>query len=79
MKYAVIKDGVVINTIIAPENYNYPFEGEAIPSDEAGIGWSYKEGTFSPPPVPKEGKEGVPTTKEDKETPPTPFEEDKKA
>ncbi|WP_412057714.1 hypothetical protein [Bartonella sp. DGB2] len=50
MYYAVVKEGVVINTIVAPENYTYPFDdGEAIPSEEAGIGWTYKDGQFTPP------------------------------
>ncbi|WP_412058053.1 hypothetical protein [Bartonella sp. DGB2] len=51
MYYAVVKDGVVVNTIVAPENYTYPFNDGAIaiPSDEAGIGWRYENGQFIPP------------------------------
>lgn len=51
MYYAVVKDGVVINTIVAPKNYTYPFDDGAIaiPSDEAGIGWRYENGKFIPP------------------------------
>ncbi|WP_412058331.1 hypothetical protein [Bartonella sp. DGB2] len=51
MYYAVVKDGVVVNTIVAPENYTYPFDDGAIaiPSNEAGIGWRYENGQFIPP------------------------------
>ncbi|WP_412057121.1 hypothetical protein [Bartonella sp. DGB2] len=51
MYYAVVKEGVVINTIVAPEDYTYPFDDGAIaiPSDEAGIGWRYENGKFIPP------------------------------
>ncbi|ENN91151.1 hypothetical protein [Bartonella bovis] len=49
MQYAVVENGVVTNIIVAPEDYVYPFEGEAIASNEAQIGWTYKDGQFSPP------------------------------
>ncbi|OPB29847.1 hypothetical protein [Bartonella sp. WD12.1] len=49
MQYAVVENGMVTNIIVAPEDYVYPFEGEAIASNEAQIGWIYKDGQFSPP------------------------------
>ncbi|ENN90826.1 hypothetical protein [Bartonella schoenbuchensis] len=49
MQYAVVENGVVTNIIVAPEDYVYPFEGEAIASNEAQIGWTYKDGQFYPP------------------------------
>ncbi|GAA5113063.1 hypothetical protein [Bartonella jaculi] len=49
MEYAVVENGVVTNIIVASENYVHAFDGEAIPSSEAQIGWIYKDGVFSPP------------------------------
>lgn len=49
MDYAVVENGVVTNIIVASEDYVHAFEGEAIPSSEAQIGWTYKHGVFSPP------------------------------
>ncbi|UTO29062.1 hypothetical protein [Bartonella harrusi] len=54
MEYAVVEKGVVTNIIIASENYVHAFDGEAIPSSEAQIGWTYKDGVFSPPIIDKE-------------------------
>ncbi|WP_375680468.1 MULTISPECIES: hypothetical protein [unclassified Bartonella] len=54
MKYAVVENGVVTNIIVASEDYVHAFDGEAIPSSEAQIGWTYKDGVFSPPMVDKE-------------------------
>ncbi|WP_375696023.1 hypothetical protein [Bartonella sp. AC67GZZY] len=54
MKYAVVENGVVTNIIVASEDYVHAFDGEAIPSSEAQIGWIYKDGVFSPPMVDKE-------------------------
>ncbi|MCZ2203992.1 hypothetical protein [Bartonella sp. A05] len=49
MKYAVVKNGVVTNIIVASENYVYPSsKGKAILSNEAQIGWIYKDGVFTP-------------------------------
>ncbi|AQX20251.1 hypothetical protein [Bartonella sp. WD16.2] len=48
MQYAVVENGVVTNIIVASEDYVYPFEGEAIASNEAQIGWTYKDGHFYP-------------------------------
>ncbi|EJF86231.1 hypothetical protein [Candidatus Bartonella washoeensis] len=49
MEYAVVENGVVTNIIVASEDYVHAFDGEAIPSSEAQIGWTYKDGVFSPP------------------------------
>ncbi|ENN95338.1 hypothetical protein [Bartonella vinsonii] len=49
MEYAVVENGVVTNIIVASEDYVHAFDGEAIPSHEAQIGWTYKHGVFSPP------------------------------
>ncbi|CAK01597.1 hypothetical protein [Bartonella tribocorum] len=54
MKYAVVENGVVTNIIVASENYVHAFDGEAIRSSEAQIGWTYKDGVFSPPVVDKD-------------------------
>ncbi|EJF82871.1 hypothetical protein [Candidatus Bartonella washoeensis] len=51
MEYAVVENGVVTNIIVASEDYVHVFDGEAIPSSEAQIGWTYKDGVFSPPVV----------------------------
>ncbi|WP_156851752.1 hypothetical protein [Bartonella refiksaydamii] len=54
MEYAVVENGVVTNIIVASEDYVHAFDGEAIPSSEAQIGWTYKDGVFSPPTVDEE-------------------------
>ncbi|MCZ2158879.1 hypothetical protein NPX99_06300 [Bartonella sp. 220] len=54
MEYAVVENGVVTNIIVAPEDYVHIFDGEAIPSNEAQIGWTYKDGVFSPPIIDEE-------------------------
>ncbi|WP_375609584.1 hypothetical protein [Bartonella sp. AC53GZZY] len=54
MEYAVVENGVVTNIIVASEDYVHAFEGEAIPSREAQIGWTYKDEVFSPPVVDEE-------------------------
>ncbi|UNE53504.1 hypothetical protein [Bartonella machadoae] len=54
MEYAVVEKGVVTNIIVASENYVHAFDGEAIPSSEAQIGWTYKDGVFSPPIIDEE-------------------------
>ncbi|WP_375643875.1 MULTISPECIES: hypothetical protein [unclassified Bartonella] len=57
MKYAVVENGVVTNIIVASEDYVHAFDGEAIPSSEAQIGWTYKDGVFSPPVVDENTKQ----------------------
>ncbi|UTO29271.1 hypothetical protein [Bartonella harrusi] len=54
MEYAIVEKGVVTNIIIASENYVHAFDGEAIASKEAQIGWTYKDGVFSPPIIDEE-------------------------
>lgn len=54
-KFAVVLDGLVVNTVVwdGVSDWN-PNEGEAIEAGEdVGIGWSYANGEFSAPPVPK--------------------------
>lgn len=53
--YAVIVNGFVANIVVWDGQSNWkPSEGEAVPlSDNAGIGWGYSEGKFSPPPEPE--------------------------
>ncbi|SSZ39282.1 hypothetical protein [Bartonella grahamii] len=57
MEYAVVENGVVKNIIVASEDYVHAFDGEAIPSSEAQIGWTYKDGVFSPPIVDENTKQ----------------------
>lgn len=51
MRNAIIKDGSVINVIeLAPGTaWSVPPGMSVVPSDDAGIGWSYAAGVFSPP------------------------------
>lgn len=53
MNYAAIKDGIVINVIVWDASSEYdPGEGVGlvcIDGIEAGIGWSYANGVFTPP------------------------------
>ncbi|WP_455466803.1 hypothetical protein [Bartonella sp. B39] len=62
MDYAVVENGIVTNIIVASEDYVHAFDGEAIPSSEAQIGWTYKDGVFSPPEV-HEAKASLSSTK----------------
>ncbi|WP_050982522.1 hypothetical protein [Bartonella sp. DB5-6] len=39
------------------EKYVHGFDGEAISSSEAQIGWTYKDGVFSPPVVDENTKQ----------------------
>ncbi|ACS51168.1 hypothetical protein [Bartonella grahamii] len=57
MEYAVVENGVVTNIIVASEDYIHALDGEAIPSSEAQIGWTYKDGVFSPPIVDENTKQ----------------------
>lgn len=53
-KYAVVSDGVVINTVLWDGDVKWhPEQGGAIVAgDDVGIGWLYEEGKFTPPPSP---------------------------
>ncbi|USP02179.1 hypothetical protein [Bartonella taylorii] len=57
MEYAVVENGMVTNIIVASKDYVHVFDGEAIPSSEAQIGWIYKDGVFSPPIVDESTKQ----------------------
>ncbi|MBX4336407.1 hypothetical protein [Bartonella raoultii] len=59
MEYAVVENGVVTNIIVAAKDYIHAFDGEAIPSSEAQIGWTYKDGVFSPPVVNENKKQSA--------------------
>lgn len=65
-KWAVVKNGVVVNIVLWDgENDWEPEDGQiAVPipppvdnEQEAGIGWSYSDGTFIAPPEPEEAKQ----------------------
>jgi hypothetical protein len=45
MKYAIIENGVVVNTVIT----NAPKDSSWIQSDTGGIGWAYADGVFTAP------------------------------
>ena len=54
MKYAIVKDGVVINTIEYDEQPTTPPPGFedghiAVQADTANIGWNYANGQFTDP------------------------------
>ncbi|WP_273760719.1 hypothetical protein [Bartonella sp. ML70XJBT.G] len=68
MEYAVVENGVVTNIIVASENYVHAFDGEAIPSSEAQIGWTYQDGKFSPPVIEKETNLVIEKAKKAEET-----------
>lgn len=53
--YAVIINGVVANVVVWDGKSEWiPPEGETVPlADNGGIGWSYSDGRFSPPPEPE--------------------------
>lgn len=54
MKYAIVKDGIVVNIIEYDEQPSTPplgFEDghEAIQADAVSVGWQYTNGTFTDP------------------------------
>ena len=61
--YAVIDlaTGIVVNSIVLndPSDWAIPDGFLIIQSDTAGIGWSYANGIFSPPPIPSETNEAL--------------------
>ncbi|WP_375652088.1 hypothetical protein [Bartonella sp. LB28NMGDW] len=75
MKYAVVENGVVTNIIVASEDYVHAFDGEAIPSNEAQIGWTYKDGVFSPPIVDENTKQLSSTEMTETDIPVEPIKE----
>jgi hypothetical protein len=48
MEYAEIKDGVVVNVILADENFALE-HGLIQLQNNAGIGWTYADGVFTAP------------------------------
>lgn len=59
MKYAVVKDGTVLNIVEWDGEQNWqPAEGDAVLVEQTtGIGWSFDGTAFSAPPVPEKSKE----------------------
>lgn len=57
--YAVIENGTVINIVLWDGETEWgPDTGEAVKTDgTVSIGWNYKDGVFSAPPVPKPSQE----------------------
>ena len=58
MKYAIIKNGVVVNVIEYEEQPSTPPAGfseghEAIQADHVSIGWTYANGQFTDPNPPE--------------------------
>lgn len=49
MSYAIIENGVVTNVVVA-DSALFP---NWVETETAGIGWTYAEGVFTPPPVPE--------------------------
>jgi len=58
MRYVLVENDIVTSVIEAPQGYVAPF-GQAIATDEAGIGWKWEDGQFVPPEV-KEQKPHLP-------------------
>lgn len=53
--YAIIENGTVVNVVLWDGEAEWsPDAGEAVKTDgTVSIGWSYKDGVFSAPPVPE--------------------------
>lgn len=53
-RYGVVINGVVVNIVVWDGNNEWkPEEGETVKlSEDAGIGWHYKDGEFTPPEQP---------------------------
>lgn len=49
MRIAIIRDGVVLNVIIADENFVADDGYDAIETDIAGPNWTFDGSVFSPP------------------------------
>jgi hypothetical protein len=53
MYYAEIKDGVVVNVVVADEAF--ATQNNLVPLQAmAGIGWKYSNGVFTAPPQPEQ-------------------------
>ena len=53
MEYAEIKNGVVVNVVVADESFATK-QGFILLASEAGIGWTYVDGVFFAPVVVEE-------------------------
>lgn len=57
MNYAVIRNGIVENVVVwdGLSEWGAPESTEVVSLEQspAGIGWTYTDGTFTPPPQPK--------------------------
>lgn len=51
MRLAQIQNDIVVNILIADELFPSTPTDTYIESDTAGIGWIYKDGELSPPPI----------------------------
>lgn len=49
--WALIKDNVIVNTIVLnnPEDYIPPDDHQLIQIESGGVGWSYNDGVLTPP------------------------------
>jgi len=59
MRYAIVKDGVVVNVIEYESQPSTPPAGfedgyEAIQADHISVGWHYANGTFTNPNLPEQ-------------------------
>ena len=52
--YAIVADGVVINVIWVQPNQAKEFKAILLDNPDAGIGWRYADGVFSPPDISEE-------------------------
>ncbi|WP_407965885.1 hypothetical protein [Bartonella sp. C271] len=75
MEYAIVENGVVTNIIVASEDYVHDFDGEAIRSKEAQIGWIYKDGQFFPTAVDESTKQLSSTEMAETDAPVEPVKE----
>ena len=49
MRYVIVKDNIVVNTVLYDGLTPFEVDGEMIESDTADIGWSYDGSNFSNP------------------------------
>lgn len=57
--YAIIENGIVVNRVVAEEDIAN--QNGWILCPEGGIGWSYANGTFTPPAAPEPTQVPTPT------------------
>lgn len=61
--YAVIENGVVVNTVVADADIAAQ-HGWVLLTGEAGIGWGFANGVFTAPPATPPAPEPTPTKEE---------------